>query len=256
MSSAAWEVEALKLHRSPVARTAAVALVVGTCAVASGFTAVGLTDGDSQMALKVRPMLHGTGWTAYLGMLAQILSVATLLAVGVVVAWTVGREFTDGTIASLQALPTPPAALVRAKLATVMAGAAACALATVVLAIPLGLLIGLGPPDAAAAIATAQALAVAALMSLLTLPLAFMASARRGYLPGIGALLGLVVVTQIATVAGAGAWFPWAAPGLWAGMGGQAAAATVTPVQLLLALPVAAAGVAGTVRWWSTAELR
>ncbi|WP_258725441.1 ABC transporter permease [Cellulomonas sp. NS3] len=256
MSSAAFEVEALKLRRSSVARTAAAALVVGTCAVTAGFTAVGLADGTSQMALKVRPMLDGTGWTAYLGMLAQILSVATLLAVGVVVAWTVGREFTDGTVASLQALRTPPATIAWAKLATVLLGATACALATIALAVPLGLLIGLGPPGADAAPAAARALAVTALMTLLALPLAFVASARRGYLPGVGALLGLVVVTQIATVAGAGAWFPWAAPGLWAGMGGQAAAATVTPTQLLLALPVASAGVASTIRWWSTAELR
>lgn len=256
MTSAAWEVESLKLRRSPVARTSGVVLVLGTCTITAGFTAVGLGGGDSQMAVKVRPMLRGTGWEAYLGMLAQILSVATLLAVGVVIAWSVGREFTDGTIASLQALPTPPAAIVGAKLTTVMLGACVCALAAVCLAIPLGLVIGLGAPDGSAAGAAAQALAVALLMAALTLPLAWVASARRGYLPGVGALLGIVVVTQIATVAGAGAWFPWAAPGLWAGMGGAAAAAAVTPGQLLLALPVAAIGAAGTIRWWSTAELR
>jgi ABC-2 type transport system permease protein len=256
MTGAAWEVESLKLRRSPVARTCAAALVVGTCAIAAGFTAVGLGEGTSQMALKVRPMLQGTGWQAYLGMLTQILSVATLLAVGVVVAWTVGREFTDGTVASLQALPTPPAAIARAKLATVMLGAVACALATLALALPLGLAIGLGAPGAGAVRAGAQALAVTLLTALLTLPLSFVASARRGYLPGVGALLGLVVVTQIAAVGGAGAWFPWAAPGLWAGMGGPEAAAGVTPAQLLLALPVGAAGVAATVRWWATAELR
>jgi ABC-2 type transport system permease protein len=256
MTSAAWDVESLKLRRSPVARTAAAALVLGTCAVAAGFTAVGLGGGESQMALKVRPMLQGTGWDAYLGMLAQILSVATLLAVGIVVAWTVGREFTDGTIASLQALPTPPAAIAWAKLATVMLGAGACALAAVTLAIPLGVAIGLGAPDAAAARGAAEALTVVVLTTLLTLPLAWVASVRRGYLPAVGALLGLVVVTQIGTVAGAGAWFPWAAPGLWAGLGGAAAAAAVTPVQLLLAVPVGAAGTLGTLRWWSTAELR
>lgn len=256
MTSAAWDVESLKLRRSTVARTAAGTLVLGSCAIAAGFTAVGLGGGDGQMALKVRPMLQGTGWEAYLGMLAQLLSVATLLAVGIVVAWSVGREFTDGTIASLQALPTPPAAIASAKLATVMLGAGMCALAAVGLALPLGLAIGLGVPDLSAARGAAGALAVALLMSLLTLPLAWVASARRGYLPAVGALLGIVVVTQIATVAGAGAWFPWAAPGLWAGMGGQAAAAAVTPVQLLLAVPVGAIGAAATVRWWSTAELR
>jgi ABC-2 type transport system permease protein len=201
-------------------------------------------------------MLQGAGWEAYLGMLAQVLSVATLLAVGMVLTWSVGREFTDGTIVSLQALPTPPGAIAWAKLTTVMLAAATCAVATVALAVPLGLAIGLGPPGGAAAGAAFKALVVALLTAVLSLPLAFVASVRRGYLPGIGALIGLVVVTQIATVAGAGGWFPWAAPSLWAGMGGLAAAAAVTPAQLLLALPVGALGAAGTVWWWSTAELR
>ncbi|GIG41241.1 ABC transporter permease [Cellulomonas phragmiteti] len=256
MTGAAWDVELLKLRRSSVARTSALALVLGTCALTAAFTAVGLGDGDSQMAVKVRPMLQGTGWEAYLGMLGQILSVGVLLAVGVVVAWTVGREFTDGTIASLQALPTPPAAIARAKLATVLLGAVLCAVATVALAVVLGLLIGLGPPDGAGLRAGGRALVVALLMAVLTLPLALVASVRRGYLPGVGALLGIVVVTQVATVAGAGAWFPWATPGLWAGMGGQAAADAVTPLQLLLPLPVGLLGALATVRWWATAELR
>jgi|GEM_PF-3688245 len=51
----------------------------------------------------------------------------------------------------------------------------------------------------------------------------------RGYLPGISALLGVVVVTQIVTVLGAGAWFPYAAPGMWSGMGGAETAAGVCP---------------------------
>ncbi len=256
MRAAAWEVESLKLRRSSVARTSAAVVVCGTTAMTAAFTAVGLGGGDSQMAVKVRPLLHGRGWEAYLGMLAQVLSVAMLLAAGVVVAWAVGREFTDGTVAGLQALPTPPGAIAAAKLGTVMLGAGATALLTVALAVPLGLAIGLGPPDDAAVAAGFRALTVAGLTAVLTLPLALVASARRGYLPGIGALLGLVVLTQVATVTGAGAWFPWAAPGLWAGMGGPDAAAEVGPLQLLLALPVGALGAAGTVRWWSTAELR
>jgi ABC-2 type transport system permease protein len=34
----------------------------------------------------------------------------------------------------------------------------------------------------------------------------------------------LVVIIQVVTAFGAGAWFPYAAPGLWMGMGGAAAA--------------------------------
>ncbi|AEE46185.1 ABC transporter permease [Cellulomonas fimi] len=255
MSSAAWDVEQLKLRRSAVARTAALVLVVGSCLLAAAFTAVGLGGGDSQMAVKVRPMVHGTGWEAYLGMLAQILSVATLLAVGILVAWVLGREFTDGTVHGLQALPTPLPAIVRAKLAAVLLTAVACAAGAIVLAVPAGLAIGLGAPDEAALRAAVRPLVVVVLSALLALPVGLVASARRGYLPGIAALLGIVVLTQVATVAGAGAWFPWAVPGLWAGMGGAAAAADVTLLQLLLAVPVGGLGAFATVRWWSTAEL-
>lgn len=254
--AAAWELEQLKLRRSPVARTAATVLVAGTTSMAAAFTAVGLGDGQSQMALKVRPMLHGDGWSAYLGLLGQVLSVATLLCVGVVLSWSVGREFVDGTIGSLLALPTPPGTILLAKVGAVVLGSAACACAAVVLAVPLGLLAGLGPPGDEALTAGLKALAVALLSAALTLPLAYVASARRGYLPGVGALLGVVVLTQVATLAGAGAWFPWATPGLWAGMGGEDAARAVAPAQLLLALPVAALGTAAAARWWSAAELR
>ena len=79
-------------------------------------------------------------------------------------------------------------------------------------------------------------------MAALALPLAWVASARRGYLPAIDALLLIVVATQIITALGAGGWFPYAAPALWLGMGGHEAAATIGPIQLLLALPVSAAG--------------
>lgn len=253
--SAAWEVERLKLRRSAVARSASLALVVGSCLIAAAFTSVGLAGGDSQLATKVRPMLLGTGWEAYLGMLAQILSVGTLLAIGVLAAWVVGREFTDGTVASIQALPTPPSRIVWAKIAAVVLSALSSGVAAVLVAVVLGVLIGLGRPDAAALEGASRALVVVALSTLLALPVALVASVRRGYLPAIGALLGIVVVTQVATVAGAGAWFPWAAPGMWAGLGGQAAAAAVTPLQLALAVPVGVVASLLTARWWSTAEL-
>lgn len=254
--SPAWDLELLKLRRSSVARTAAAVLVAGTSSMTAVFAAVGLSGGESQMALKVAPMLQGEGWQAYLGLLGQVLSVAMLLCAGVVLSWSVGREFADGTIACLLALPTPARSVLVAKLGTVTLGAIACGVATVVVAVPLGLLVGLGPPGPEALLGALKAVAIATLTVVLTLPLAWVASVRRGYLPGVGALLGVVVVTQIATVAGAGAWFPWAAPGLWAGMGGAAAAGAVGPAQLLLAVPVGVVAVGATVRWWSTAELR
>ena len=81
------------------------------------------------------------------------------------------------------------------------------------------------------------------------------ASGAAGRLPGIGVLLGIVIVTQVLAVVGVGGWFPYAAPGMWSGMGGDEVAASVTALQLLLALPVGAAGVGAALWWWGRAEV-
>ena len=62
---------------------------------------------------------------------------------------------------------------------------------------------------------------------------------RRGYLAGFVTLVALVVLTQIATAIGVGAWFPYAAPALWMGLDGADAALLV--IQLLLRSPCASA---------------
>jgi len=86
--------------------------------------------------------------------------------------------------------------------------------------------------------------------------MALVSSWRRGYLSGFVALVAVVVVTQLVTAIGAGAWFPYAAPGLWMGMGGEAVAREVSVIQLLLPLPVAAIAVVATLSWWRRAEAR
>jgi ABC-2 type transport system permease protein len=90
----------------------------------------------------------------------------------------------------------------------------------------------------------------------LAAPLALVSSWRRGYLPGFVTLLAVAVVRQIVTAIGAGAWFPYAAPALWMGMGGAAAASQVSLIQRLLPLPVAALAVLATLSWRQRAEAR
>ena len=102
---------------------------------------------------------------------------------------------------------------------------------TVILTVVGGLLVGLDLDPAA--VQTASRVAAAGLLgAALAAPMALVSSWRRGYLPGIVALMALVVVTQIVTAMGAGAWFPFAAPALWMGMGGAAAASSKRDVDL------------------------
>ena len=110
-------------------------------------------------------------------------------------------------------------------------------ISTVILTVIGGLLLGLNLDSAA--VHTASRIAVAGLLgAALAAPMALVSSWRRGYLPGIVTLLAVVVVTQLVTAIGLGAWFPYAAAALWLGMGGAAAASQVSMIQLLLPLPL------------------
>ena len=98
--------------------------------------------------------------------------------------------------------------------------------------------------------------ALLALTGLLALTVELFASVGRGYLAGFGGLIALVVAPQIAIVVGAGAWFPWSAPALWAIAPLNPGFAPVANWHLLV-VPLAAI-ITGelTLAWWQTAELR
>ncbi len=246
-------VEALKLRRAAVVRVTAVVLALGCPLLAAMMCTA--ARGDSQFGVKAAALITRPGWPGYLDVVGQVLTVAVLLGGGVVTSWVFGREFVQSTVTGLFATATPRWQVAAAKLSVVVGALVGICVAAVASAIVLGPLAGLPRPDASAWPAAGRVLTGALLMALLTTPLAWVASMRRGYLPAIGALLGLVVVTQIVTAAGAGGWFPYATPSLWLGMGGPDAASAITTTQLAATLPVAVAGAAATIWWWWRAEL-
>jgi ABC-2 type transport system permease protein len=248
---AAIKVEWLKLRRSRMSLLTAVIVGIGVPALTAGFLAAATRGpADTTLAIKVNAMLVGEGWPAYLGMLAQILSVMSFLAVGFVVAWCFGREFTDHAITGLYALPTSLTTIAAAKYLVLLAWSLVLSLITLAAAFALAPLAGLPTPTTNVLEPAARVLAVGVNGALLAYPLAFIASAARGYLPAVAGLILIVVVTQILTVLGVGAWVPYAATSLWAGMGGPAAAAMIEPHHLALIPLTAAAGVASTLWWW------
>ena len=251
---AALAVEALKLWKATAARVAAAAVIVIAPAMSAGFVAYAKTDPEGPLGAKILPMLQGTGWEAVLGFVGMILSIGCLLAAGVVIAWSFGREFTDGTFGSLFAIPTSRRQIALAKTTVLVTWGAAVALATVGFTLVLGVLTGLGLPDAEAWSGAGRVLVIALLTVVLAVPIGLSASLTRSYLAGIGALIGTIFVTEIVTMSGVGAWFPYAAPGMWSGMGGEELAASVTAVQLALPLPVGLLGAAAVVWWWGRAE--
>lgn len=228
-------------------------LLIGVPGLTTVFFELARAGGGSPAAAKAAAMVTEFSLRGLVGTAGQVLSVAMLLSAGVAVSWSFGREFVDDAVPGLFAIATSRTSLAGAKFAVLFGWALGTTLGTVGLTVVAGALVGL-PVDRAGLATAAQAVAVGVLCALLAAPLALISSWRRGYLAGFVALLGVVVVTQVVTATGAGAWFPYAAPSLWMGMGGAAAADDITPVQLLLPVLVAAASVLGTLAWWRRAQ--
>jgi len=250
----ALSVEFLKLRRSPVAWTASLLLVVLIPALCFALVSVVEGSGDGLLAEKVRALVSGTGWVAFSGLLDQFAASALFVGVGIVVIWCFGREFSDRTVGSLFALPTSRGIIAGAKLIVVAGWSVFVSTMVVVVAFGFGLAGDLGPLDSAAIEEMAGVLTVALLTSLLASTLALPASIGRGYLPAIGAMVLILMTAQMAVLFEAGAWYPFAAPGLWAVSGNQGDFLVTLP-QLASAPVLALIGAGLTVRWWQSFEL-
>ena len=225
--NAALEFELLKARRAGVFRWGAVVVAVGVPALSTGFFELVRLGGDSPSAAKAATMITDLSLAGLLGTAGQVLSVAILMTAGIAASWSFGREFVDDALPALFAIATPRSSVAAAKFVVLAGWALLTVVSTVILTVVGGLLVGLDMD--AAAVQTASRVAAAGLLgAALAAPMALVSSWRRGYLPGIVALMAVVVVTQIVTAIGVGAWFPYAAPALWMGMGGAAAASQVS----------------------------
>jgi ABC-2 type transport system permease protein len=87
---------------------------------------------------------------------------------------------------------------------------------------------------------------------LLMTPIALAASAGRGYLPAIGAVLLTIFFGQGLATVGVGAWFPWAIPAL--AVGAVDPHPAIGPASYLLVVAVSLAGGYLTIQWWRVAD--
>lgn len=249
---AAVTVEFVKLARSATGRLATVLLGVAVPLLAAGLVvAASGGGGPSQLAVKARMLVPGVGWDGLTSATGQVLSIAMLLGAGFVVSWTFGREFSDGTIEALLMASPSRFVLASAKLAVTLGWAIATSIGSAVCCLVLGLLLGMsaGTPWTG----LARMLIGAVLTALLATPFALVATLARSTVAGVGAVIGVIVATQILTTVGTGGWFPYAAPSLWLGMGGPQV--SVTSMQLSLVLLVAATGWVATALSWQHREL-
>ncbi|WP_066186035.1 ABC transporter permease [Gracilibacillus timonensis] len=192
-------------------------------------------------------------WPAYLNLLAQMIAVGGILIFGFVSSWLFGREYADGTIKDLLALPYPRAVMVAAKF---IAAGLTCLLISLYI-ITLGLLLGwfVGLPQGSLDVflqGLGVLLLVTVLVILLSTPVAFIACYSRGYLAPLGFVIIVLVFAQIIAAAGFGAYFPWAIPALYSGI--VASSMALDWLGLMLIFITSIIGVGSTLAWWLMAD--
>jgi len=247
----ALAVEWGKFRRARPVWTATALLTIGLIALCV-LTVRAVDGADPALAGKARFLVGDGGQAGLFAAAHTIVAVGGLLGFGVVIGWVFGREFTDGTITGLWAIPVARPVVATAKLLLLLAWSltTAAVLAAALTAVSL-----LMDPDAGASAAVAPAgkfAAIAVLTAGAATPCAWVATVGRGYLPAIGTIIAIVLVAQMAVMTGLGGWFPFAVPGVWAA---GPDAGTVTAAHLTFALAVPVVFAAATIRSWQRLTL-
>ncbi len=139
-----------------------------------------------------------------------------MAALGIGLSWIVGREFAEGTVTGLFALPVRRWQIALAKLLVYLGWVFAVSVALSGTLLLLGLALGYGAPGPEAWRSLARHVPLTVLVGLTATPAAWAVTLGRGLLPGIATTIGLLVVAQVSAFIGAGAWFPLVIPALWA----------------------------------------
>src|SRR5699024_6219157 len=127
-----------------------------------------------------------------------------LIAFGVVLAWMFGREFADGTITGLFALPVSRGRIAMAKLAVYAIWVLLVSIILPLGVLALGLLLGYGDPSGPVWGSLARLCLLTALTGAAATPVAWVTTLARSLLAGVGTTILLIVVAQVGVLVGSG----------------------------------------------------
>jgi ABC-2 type transport system permease protein len=213
--AAALAVESRKAVTARVPVVTALLLVLGVAAICLS-TRAAATSGDPDIVAKLGPVVAAGGWDGFLSAALQVTAAGGAGACGILLSWSVGREFADGTITGLFALPVSRATIAAAKFVVYLVWSIIVAVAVTIVLLTAGIAAGLGLPPSAVLGTALRIPVLLVLTACMVIPVAWIATLSRGLLGGIAAAIVLVASAQVLVFTGAGQWYPPAAPALWA----------------------------------------
>jgi ABC-2 type transport system permease protein len=202
-------------------------------------------------------IIGNADWASFLNLLIQCILALGSLGFGMVTSWIFGREYSDRVVKDLLALPISRFTIVASKFIITV-------IWCLLLALTLfagGLLTGLAVHIPGWSIEKAvHAFRIFSGSSILTLmlctPVAFIASASRGFLLPVGFAILMLIITNFVAVGlpNIMPYFPWAIPALYSGIAGREALPPAGAVSYFILFATGIIGFFGTTAWWRFAD--
>lgn len=191
-----------------------------------------------------------TDWLSYLSMIGQMVASGGFFLLVFAASWVFGREFADGTVKDLLAVPVSRSSILLAKFIVLGAWSALHTVLIFVTSLGMGALLRLPGCSLELLWQSCGMIALTAcLATSVALPFAFFASIGHGYLLPIAAAIFAMVLTNLIIVLGWGEFFPWSVPLLYAQNKESLPAASFWIVLLTGIL-----GLGSTLLWWLRAD--
>ncbi len=201
------------------------------------------------LGAKANLVVRTADWPGYLSLMVEFTSLGGFFFFCIAVSWVFGREFSDGTLKDLLAVPVPRFDIILAKFLVAALWCAALIMETSIVGLILGAVIRLPGGSLPVVLHGTGLLVVTAIMSItLVMPFGFFASLGRGYLLPIGIVILTEILGNLAITLGWGEYFPWSVPAVY--MQGGA----LTPISYGLIILTGLAGLIGTYLWWKYAD--
>ena len=158
----------------------------------------------------------GTDWHTYLGLYGQLMAAGGFFLFVLAISWIFGREFSDGTLKDMLAVPVQRSSILLAKFIVVGIWSAALTVIIYLAGMLMGVIIRLpgGSPNIILQ-GSLLVLATTGMVIAVILPFALFASIGRGYLLPMGVAVVTIMLANLMVVAGWGEYFPWAVPMLY-----------------------------------------
>ena len=190
-----------------------------------------------------------TDWPTYLGLFGMVIAAAGFFLFVLAISWVFGREFADGTLKDMLAVPVQRSSILLAKFMVVAVWSAGLTIVIIIAGLIMGAIIKL-PGGSVSVIlqGSTRMLISACLVIAVVMPFAFLASVGRGYLLPIGGAILAVMMANVVGLAGWGEYFPWAVPGLYA------QGSMLTPISFWIVILTGLVGMLGTYLWWMFAD--